>query len=100
MEHQIERHGAPEYFGEITSGDGEFAKKPVWPAGPARIPIAPALGEVFPGDDTETRGDDLHENGHETREPDDPEEAVFELRAGREVGAPISGIHVAHADEN
>ena len=31
---------------------------------------------------------------------DDPEQAVFELRAGLQIGAPVAGVHVADADEN
>ena len=100
VKHEVERDGAAEHFREIAGADGHFAKKPHWPARPARIPIAAALGQVFAGDDPEPRGDDLHENGHQAGEADHPQQPVFELRAGGQVCAPIAGVHVTDADEN
>ncbi len=64
------------------------------------IPVAAALGEVFAGDDAEAGGDDLHEDGHQAGQADDPEQSVFELRAGLQVGAPVAGVHVADADQD
>ena len=64
------------------------------------IPVAAALGQVFAGDDAEPRGDDLHEDGHEAGESDDPEQVVLELRSGLQVGAPVAGVHVADADQD
>ena len=98
MEEQIESDGAAEDFGEIAGTDGYFTHDPVGPACPSGIPIAAALGEIFAGDYAEAGGDDLHEDGHEAGEGDDPEKRVLELRAALQVGAPVAGIHVADAD--
>ena len=43
MEHEIQRHGAAEHFGQVAGADGHLAQQPVGPAGPARIPVAAAL---------------------------------------------------------
>src|ERR1017187_5704729 len=100
MEHQVDSDGAAEHLGQITGADGEFAEQPVGPAGPARVPISAALGEVLSGDHAQSGGDDLHEDGHQAGEADDPEEPVFELCASRQIGAPVARVHVADADEN
>ncbi len=100
VEEQVQRDRAAEHFGKIAGGDREFAEQPVGPARPRGIPFAAALREVFAGDDAEPRGDDLHEDGHEAGEADDPEEVVLELRSGLQVGAPVAGIHVADTDED
>ena len=98
MEHEVDGDGAAEHLGQITGADGEFAEQPVGPAGPARVPIAAALGEVLSGDHAQTGGDDLHEDGHQAGEADHPEQSVFELRAARQIGAPVARVHVADAD--
>ncbi len=100
MEEEVEGDGAAEDFGEIAGADGDFTEEPVGPACPAGVPVAAALGEVPAGDDAEARGDDLHEDGHDGGECDDPEESEFELGAALEVGAPVAGVHVADGDED
>ena len=77
-----------------------FAHEPVGPARPRGIPIAAALGQILAGDDAQPRGDDLHEDRHQAGQRDDPEQAVLELCAGLQIGAPVAGVHVADADEN
>ena len=72
---QIEGDGAAENLGQITGADSEFADQPIGPAGPRGIPIAAALGEVFAGDDAQTGGDDLHEDGHQAGESNHPQAA-------------------------
>ena len=42
----------------------------------------------------------MHENGHQAGQADDPQQAVFVLRAAGQVGAPIARVHVTDADEN
>ena len=59
-----------------------------------------ALREVFAGGDAEAGGDDLEDHRHEAGQRDDPQQAVFELGPGGEVGAPVAGVHVAHADQD
>ena len=54
------------------------------------IPVAAALRQVFSGDHAQPRGNDLHENRHQAGQPDHPQQAVFELRAARQVGAPVA----------
>jgi len=99
VEHEVEGDGAAEDFGEVAGADGDFAGDPVGPAHPGGEPVAAGLGEVLFDNDAEAGGDDLHENGHEAGEADDPEETVFELSAALQIGAPVAGIHVADADE-
>src|SRR6266851_2204079 len=100
MEHEVDSHGTAEHLCQIAGADGEFAEQPVGPASPARVPVAAALGEVLAGDHAQTGGDDLHEDGHQAGEADYPEESIFELRAARQIGAPVARVHVADADEN
>src|SRR5208283_2109600 len=100
VEHQVEGDRAAEDFGEVAGADGDLAHHPVGPAGPAGIPVAATLGEILAGHDTQTSGDDLHEDGHEAGEADDREESVFELGATLKIGAPVAGVHVADADED
>ncbi len=100
MEEQVESDGAAEDLGQIAGSDGQFAHQPVGPAGPGGIPVAAALGEILAGDYSEARGDDLHEDGNEAGQADDPQERVFELSPALQVGAPVAGIHVADADED
>ncbi len=66
----------------------------------ARIPVAAALGEIFARDDAQTRGNHLHEDGHQAGQPDHPQKPVLELRAALKVRAPVAGVHVADADQN
>ncbi len=100
VEEQIEGDGAAEYFCQVTGTDGEFAEQPVGPAGPFGIPIAAALGKILACDDTQAGRDDLHEDGHETGEPHNPEQGVFELGATLQIRAPVSRVHVADANED
>ena len=41
----------------------------------------------------------LQENGGEIRHQDDGKEEIAELRAARQVGCPVAGIHVADGDQ-
>ena len=99
VEKEVERDGAAKDFGEIAGADGQFAQEPVGPACPGGIPLAAALGEIAAGDDAEPRGENLHEDGHEAGDADDPEEAVFVLRARGEVCAPVAWVHVTDGNE-
>ena len=90
----------PEHLGQVAGADGNLAHQPVGPAGPARIPVAAALGEVLAGHDAQTGGNHLHENGHQAGQSDDPQQPVLELGAALQVGAPVAGVHVADADQN
>ena len=78
----------------------DFAQQPVGPARPRGIPVAAALRQVFAGHHAQPGGDDLHEDRHQAGEPDHPQQAVLELRAALQVGAPVAGVHVADADQD
>ncbi len=98
--HEVQRHGAAQHLGQVARADGHFAKQPIGPACPARGPVAAALGEVLARHHAQPRGDDLHEDGHQARHADDPQQPVPELRPALQIGAPVAGIHVADADED
>src|SRR5205085_2420737 len=99
MEEQINGDGASQDFGKITGSNGQFAQEPVGPAAPFRIIVTAGLGQVFAGYYSEASRHDLQENGHKAGNGNHPQQAVFELRSGGEVGAPVAGVHVANAYE-
>ena len=99
MEQEIEGDCAAEHLCQITGADREFAKQPVGPACPFRIPVAAALGQILAGNHAEPSREDLKENRHQAGAGDDPEQIVFELRAALQIGAPVAGIHVADTDQ-
>ena len=100
VEEQVEGHRAAQHFGQVAGADGHFAEQPVGPARPGGIPVAAALRQVFAGDHPQPGGDDLHEDGHQAGQRHHPEQAVLELRAGLQVGAPVARVHVADADQD
>ena len=75
VEQQIERDGAAQHFGQVAGADRHFAHQPVGPTGPAGIPVAAALREVFAGDHAQARGDDLHEDGHQAGQAHHPQQS-------------------------
>ena len=97
MEKEVERHSASQNFGEFAGTDGDFGKKPVRDARPVRVPIATTLREIFSRNDTQSGRDHLHEDRHEARQSEHPEEAISELRTTLEIGSPVSRVHVSHA---
>ena len=62
--------------------------------------VPTALGQVLAGDHAQPRRDDLKDNGHQTGQGNDPQQTVLELCPASQVRAPVSGVHVADADEN
>src|SRR5258708_666349 len=98
--HEVEREGGGQDLGQIAGADGDFTHQPVGPASPRGIPIAAALRKILAGDDAQTGGNDLHEDGHKAGQSHDPQEPILELSAALEVSAPVAGVHVAYADEN
>ena len=100
MEQQVEGDGAAQHFRQVACADGHFAHQPVGPARPPRIPVAAALGEVLAGHHAESRGNYLHENGHQAGQADHPQQPVLELSATLQVRPPVAGVHVANADQN
>src|SRR6266567_2650805 len=100
MEHQVKSDGTAQHFRQIAGADRQLAHQPVRPARPGGIPVAAALSEILAGYDTQSGGNDLHENGHQAGESNDPQQAVFELSPGLQVRAPVAGVHVANTDEN
>ena len=63
------------------------------------VMIAAGLREVAPRDDAELDAEMLEQDRHQVGNHDDAEQRVAELRAAREVGGPIAGIHVTHRHE-
>src|SRR6266404_3227002 len=99
MEKQLQSDGGAEDFGEITSGDGDFADDPKKNGSRAGVGFAAGLGKVAAGDDAKLGGKRLKKHRHEVAEKNDAEEGVAELGAALEVGGPVAGVHVAHGDE-
>ena len=58
------------------------------------------MGQVLARHDPQPGGNHLHEDGHQAGQADHPQQPVFELGAGLQVGAPVARVHVADADQN
>src|SRR5579859_827295 len=99
VKEELERDGGAEDFGEVASGDGDFADDPKKDGGEARVSLATGLGEIAAGDDAELGGERLQEHCHEIAEKNDAEERVAELRAALKVGGPIARVHITDGDE-
>jgi len=61
--------------------------------------IAAGLRQIAAGGDAEFGGEMLQQDRHEIGNHDDRQQRVTKLRAAREVGGPVAGVHVADGDE-
>src|SRR5271165_4068780 len=91
---------AAQHLGQVAGGDGDFATEVIRPPRPAGQMVPATMGQILAGHDAEFGGNYLQKNRHEARQPYDPEQVVFEPGAGTQVGGPVSGIHVTHADKH
>ena len=100
VKQQVQRDRAAQRFGQVGHADGNFHRQPIRPARPLGVPVAAGLGQVLARGHAQAGGNDLQEDGHQTGEPDHPQQPVLELRPSLQIRAPIAGIHVADADQN
>src|SRR5579871_1524823 len=100
MEQQVEGYGTPQHLRQVTGANGHFAHQPIGPAGPVGVPVAAALSEIPAGDHAQSGGNYLHEDGHQAGQADHPQKSVLEVSAALQVRPPVTGVHVADADEN
>jgi hypothetical protein len=61
--------------------------------------IAAGLGQVAPRRYAQFDAQMLEQNCHEVGNHDNSQEGIAELRAARQIGGPIAGIHVTDSDE-
>ncbi len=97
---RLMRDRAAQHFGQVARANRDLAHQPVRPARPRGIPVAATLRQVFAGHHAQARGDHLHEDRHQAGQTNHPQQAVLVLRAALQVGAPVAGVHVTHADQN
>ena len=97
---EVERHGAAQHLGQVAGRDGDLAQAASWASASSRDK---SRGRPGPGPCPVTMpepgGDDLHDDRHEARQGDDPQQIVAVCRPSLEVGSPVAGVHVADADE-
>jgi hypothetical protein len=61
--------------------------------------IAAGLGQIPAGGDAELDAQMLEKDRHEVRDHDDGKQGVAELSAARQIGGPVSRVHIAHGHE-
>ena len=93
------RDGRTDDFSEIARRNRQLADDPEKPDGRLGVMIAAGLREIAPRGDTELDAQMLEQDRHEVRDHDDREQRVAKLRATRQIGRPIAGVHVADRDE-
>ena len=98
-EQQFQRNRGADHLGQIAGDDRGLAGQPEHEIDRPRIGGAAGLREIAVGDDAEARGERLQQDRHQVREQDDRQQRVAKLRAAREVGRPVAGVHVADRDQ-
>ena len=98
VEEEIQRDGRSDHLCQITGGNAHFGGDPEGDGRFLSIVEPAALCEIVPGDDSQLQRQPLEEHRHDAGEQDDREERIIVLGATRQVGGPVSGIHVADRD--
>ena len=98
-EEEIKAEGCAEKFGEIGGHGGDFRRDPQKDGDGTRESVTAVLREGFAGGDAQLGGEILHEDGHEVRPEEDPEQLVAEAGASVEVGGEVAGIDVGDAGD-
>src|SRR5579885_616029 len=98
-EEKFQRNRGTQDFGEVASGDGDFAHDPEKHGCASRVVFAAGLREIAARDDAQLGGKGLKEHRHEVAQQDYAQERVAEFGAATNVGGPVAGVHVADGDE-
>ncbi len=98
-EDQVEPDRRADHLGDVGGDDRDLGQEPQDEGNRLRIGGAAGLGEVAAGGDGKAGAQRLQHDRHDIGDQRDDEERVAELRAARERGRPVAGIHVADGDE-
>jgi hypothetical protein len=90
-EQQLESERTAEYFGDITSDDGDLGTHPLDGAPDGRILRTTQLRQILACHQPEASGKELQEYGTATRQHHDPEQGVAELRTPLDIGGQLPG---------
>ncbi len=96
---QLEANGHAHHLGQIGGGDGDFGEDVVENIGCRVIEFAGCLRQIAPRHHTEPGAQALQQQCDEVGHQQHPQQLVAKTATSREVGRPVAGIHVAHADQ-
>ena len=94
VEEQVECDGAADDFGDVGRDRHHLGLEPEGAAVVLTQALTQHFGQGSAGDETEFRGQILHEDGHRVGEYEYPDEEVAVLGAGGEVGGDVARIDV------
>src|SRR5690349_4400150 len=97
-EKKIERDRRTDDFGQIAGGNRYFAEHPQDKADRTGVMIPAGLGEIATSGDTQLEGERLKQNGHQVGQQNHAQQGIAEPGTSREVGGPVSRVHVPDGD--
>ena len=98
-EKQLQGNGAAHQLGQVAGNDRHFGQQPQGNSAEPRQELAAGLGQIHPSGDTQPAAERLEHHRHQAGEPYHPQQAISELRSGRQIGGPVARIHVAHGHQ-